>query len=443
MGLDITMNRLPAPTWNWLHVNEASLAGVYAPDEGHLEAETPETIQYHKYDTVRVGNYAAKDVAAEDETSSIAGANGAAGADEAADSELADIAAKLVRIPGGAGPDMEELRKQGSFDFHIWETAPGVKESEPVRLHFRFENGAAVQNIIGVHAQEDSEITVIMDFCGVKKADEEKICSGQANKSVVPQAGQYARKAELNTAEADQMDSSTVQTEETTDFDRTTGDSLAAVQTRILAEKGAKVTLVQIQHLEDGFTFINDVGASLAEGARMESIQIVLGGGDTCMGLRTDLGAKSAALESKIGYLLDHDQKLDVNYLAYQTGAKTTSHMDVSGVLRGASQKLFRGTIDFRKGSEGAKGDEKEDVLLFSDDVVNRTVPLILCEEEDVEGNHGATIGRLDESLLFYLSSRGIEEKEIYEMMARARIDAICSGISDEKTREMVQEFLG
>ncbi|MCD8013042.1 MAG: SufD family Fe-S cluster assembly protein [Lachnospiraceae bacterium] len=420
MGLDMTMNRLPAPTWNWLHVNEASLAGVYAPDQGHLEAETPETIQYHKYDTVGVGNNAVK-----------------------------DVAAKLVRIPGGAGSDMEELRKQGDFDFHIWEIGPGVKESEPVRLHFRYENNAAVQNIIGVHAQEDSEITVIMDFCGAKKADEEKICSGQAKMSMVSeaedfdQAGQYARMAELNTAEAEQMDSSTVQTGKTTDFDRTIGGSLAAVQTRILAEKGAKVTLVQIQHLEDGFTFINDVGASLAEGARMESIQIVLGGGDTYMGLRTDLGAKSAALESKIGYLLDHDQKLDVNYLAYQTGAKTTSHMDVSGVLRGASQKLFRGTIDFRKGSEGAKGDEKEDVLLFSDDVVNRTVPLILCEEEDVEGNHGATIGRLDESLLFYLSSRGIEEKEVYEMMARARIDAICGGISDEKTRELVREFLG
>ena len=45
---------------------------------------------------------------------------------------------------------------------------------------------------------------------------------------------------------------------------------------------------------------------------------------------------------------------------------------------------------------------------------MNQTIPLILCEEEDVEGNHGATIGKLDEELLFYLESRGIPEAEVY-----------------------------
>ena len=49
--------------------------------------------------------------------------------------------------------------------------------------------------------------------------------------------------------------------------------------------------------------------------------------------------------------------------------------------------------------------------------VVNQTIPLILCEEEDVEGNHGATIGKLDEELLFYLESRGMSEEAVYEMV--------------------------
>ncbi|MCD7745481.1 MAG: SufD family Fe-S cluster assembly protein [Lachnospiraceae bacterium] len=434
MGLDMTMNRLPAPTWNWLHVNEASLAGAYAPDEGHMEAETPETIQYH---VVKTGCIALNDGTSVNDSSSNVDAEKAA--DAAAGLNPASMAAKLAQIPGGVGSDMEELKKQGNFDLHLWTIARGVKESEPVRLHFRYENGGAAQNAIGVYAQEDSEITVVMDFRGIDDAKSvsktmEGGFAGQLTENVKSEAGAAKQKDGCE-------NNAFVQTEETAGTDEA-AEGLAAIQTKIFAEKGAKVTLVQIQNLEDGFTFINDVGASCAEGAKMESIQIVLGGGDTYMGLRTNLGARSAALESKIGYLLDHHQKLDVNYLAYQTGAKTTSRMDVSGVLRGASQKLFRGTIDFRKGSEGAKGDEKEDVLLFSDDVVNRTVPLILCEEEDVEGNHGATIGRLDESLLFYLSSRGIDEKEIYEMMARARIDAICSGISDEKTHQMVQEFL-
>ncbi len=45
---------------------------------------------------------------------------------------------------------------------------------------------------------------------------------------------------------------------------------------------------------------------------------------------------------------------------------------------------------------------------MLGDDVVNKTVPLILCAEENVVGNHGATIGELDEDTLFYFESRGI-----------------------------------
>lgn len=82
-----------------------------------------------------------------------------------------------------------------------------------------------------------------------------------------------------------------------------------------------------------------------------------------------------------------------------------------------------------------------ETVLLMNDTVVNQTVPVILCDEEDVEGNHGASIGRLDEDMLFYMQSRGMEKEAVYEMMADAKIDAVINGISDEKIREQVKSY--
>lgn len=86
-----------------------------------------------------------------------------------------------------------------------------------------------------------------------------------------------------------------------------------------------------------------------------------------------------------------------MNYVARHRGKKTTCEMDSTGVLAGKAFKLFRGSIDLLPGGSGAKGQEQENVLLLGDGVVNQTIPLILCGEEDVEGNHGATIGRLDE----------------------------------------------
>ena len=85
--------------------------------------------------------------------------------------------------------------------------------------------------------------------------------------------------------------------------------------------------------------------------------------------------------------------------MALHEGKKTQSNMQAGGVLRDHAFKLYRGTIDFKWGAKGAVGNEKEDVLLLSNDVVNQTIPLILCAEEDVEGNHGATIGKLDDEL--------------------------------------------
>ena len=107
-----------------------------------------------------------------------------------------------------------------------------------------------------------------------------------------------------------------------------------------------------------------------------------------------------------------------MNYTVRHHGKKTTSLMEASGILEEHSSKLFRSTIDFLRGCSGAKGDEREDILMLGDDLVNQTIPLILCQEEDVEGNHGASMGKLDDSVLYYLSSRGIPEEKAEQIMA-------------------------
>ncbi|MCF0135619.1 MAG: SufD family Fe-S cluster assembly protein, partial [Lachnospiraceae bacterium] len=103
---------------------------------------------------------------------------------------------------------------------------------------------------------------------------------------------------------------------------------------------------------------------------------------------------------------------------------------------------IFRGTIDFRRGCSGAKGSENENVLLIDDTVRNQTLPVILCSEEDVEGTHGASIGKLDESLLFYLQTRGLSEDQVYEMMAASRIAAVVALIPDAETREELEAYM-
>ncbi|MDO4269227.1 MAG: SufD family Fe-S cluster assembly protein [Eubacteriales bacterium] len=171
-------------------------------------------------------------------------------------------------------------------------------------------------------------------------------------------------------------------------------------------------------------------------------LQLFLGSEKTYSGCRTELSGTESSFGADVGYLGQGSRHFDMNYVAVHKGKRTESRMDVSGVLEDGSSKLFRGTIDFQTGSGGSRGDEKEDVLLLGDEVVNQTIPLILCSEEDVEGNHGAAIGRLDEELLFYLCSRGLSEAQASSMVLRARMDALSSRIGDGPTQKLVQDYL-
>ena len=107
---------------------------------------------------------------------------------------------------------------------------------------------------------------------------------------------------------------------------------------------------------------MNDIGAYCEDGAGVELVQLIIGGKNVYMGAETTLAGKESDFTAAIGYQVTGENRLDMNYNAVHEGKKTTSSMTANGVLRDHAKKLFRGTIDFKKGAKGAKGDELEDV---------------------------------------------------------------------------------
>ncbi len=299
--------------------------------------------------------------------------------------------ADFSNIPTGMGADMDRLDEMaGSSSIFIKSSEKTGTKTEPVRLHFSCKEGKKSFQKVEILVKEGEEVNVLMDYTSPEK----------------------------------------------------TASGLAAVQTKLHIEKGAKVRLVQVQLLGKDYTLLNDIGAQCEDGAQFEVLQLFLGSSKTYSGCMADLKGKESHFKADIGYQGKDSQRYDMNYVAVHKGKKTVSEMNADGILDDQAFKLFRGTIDFKNGSSGSKGDEKEDVLLMGDNVVNQTIPLILCAEEDVEGNHGASIGQLDEEMLFYLSSRGMSEESASKMIARARIDAVCQKIGDEELEKLVQDYL-
>lgn len=217
---------------------------------------------------------------------------------------------------------------------------------------------------------------------------------------------------------------------------------MAAVQFKIRAGRGAKVRLYVVQLLGAEDVCLLDVGGVCGEDASVEMVRLELGAGELYAGALMDLAGDRSSFDVRIGYIGKASRRIDMNYTARHRGKRTESRMDAGGVLEDGSFKLFRATIDFLPGCAGSRGEEQEEVLLLGDRLVNQTIPLILCGEEDVEGNHGASIGRLDDGTLFYLGSRGISPEAARQMIARARIDALCGQIPSKRLRGLVQDYL-
>ena len=63
---------------------------------------------------------------------------------------------------------------------------------------------------------------------------------------------------------------------------------------------------------------------------------------------------------------------------------------------------------------------------------------MLLCTEDDVEGNHSTASGKVDEKSLFYIMSRGFSEKEAIKLIVRARFNKIIERIKDDKIKEEI-----
>lgn len=225
---------------------------------------------------------------------------------------------------------------------------------------------------------------------------------------------------------------------ELTVFMDLTASGKLAVYTDVAVQSGACVRLVQLISPDDGGTVYSRVGINCAADGRMELTQILLGRGDVYSDSHAVLAGDRSALKADFGYLGRGGQRLDINLAADHFGKSTTSAIEANGALKDAAQKIFRGTIDFKTGSSGSTGDEKETVLMLGEDAVNKTVPLILCAEENVAGNHGATIGELDDATLFYFESRGIDRAQAENIMARAAVERLARAAGDEEFEKLV-----
>lgn len=177
---------------------------------------------------------------------------------------------------------------------------------------------------------------------------------------------------------------------------------------------------------------------NVEKSGRIEFVAADFGRGNFSTELEINLTGDNSSAEVDAIYFGDGERKSDYNYIIRHRGKKTVANMNVRGALKDKSDKIFRGTLDFQRGSKGSVGREFEEVLILSDGVRNRSVPIMLAGEDDVDGHHALTVGRQDEEKIFYLMSRGLDENDAERLLVEAAFNPVVEKIDDEKIREKI-----
>ena len=217
---------------------------------------------------------------------------------------------------------------------------------------------------------------------------------------------------------------------------------LSGIITKIYAEDDANLHISKVQLCRPDVNQIDDTAVVCGERAKVTLTQIELGGSHIDAGFHATLEGYQSAFYSDTAYICQGTQYLDMNQVVVHKGQKTVCDMKTHGTAKDETTKTYRGTIDMVKGCAGSTGNEIETTLLLSPKAVVKAAPIILCGEEDIAAEHGSTIGKLSNDMLFYMNSRGIDQKTAEDLLTRAKITAAAAGIEDEEIQKEISEYL-
>ena len=207
---------------------------------------------------------------------------------------------------------------------------------------------------------------------------------------------------------------------------------------RVLAKKNSKLNIVVINLMNTVSNNFISFENLFEENAKVNYTIVDFGGRNSITNYYSNLvGDNSENIINGI-YLGKEDQFFDLNYIAELRGKKSNIDIEIQGALKDTAKKHFKGTIDFKKGCKKATGNENEFCTLLSDKAKSIALPMLLCSEEEVEGNHSSAAGKVGEKELFYIMSRGFNIKEAMKLIVRAKFNKILENIENEDLKEEI-----
>ncbi len=211
--------------------------------------------------------------------------------------------------------------------------------------------------------------------------------------------------------------------------------------TEVVVEDGATLTHLRIQLESRRATHIGTVEARQGRDSHFISFSLIAGSDLSRTNVYTVLNGEGCGTTLNGLYLLDGTQHGDTQTRVEHVAPRCFSRELYKGLLDGASHGVFNGKVYVHPEAQKTDGKQTNQTLLLSDKAKIDTKPQLEIFADDVRCTHGATVGRMDETALFYLKSRGVGATLARQLLMYAFAADVLESIEIEPVRDELERM--
>lgn len=200
----------------------------------------------------------------------------------------------------------------------------------------------------------------------------------------------------------------------------------------------ARLRHARLQRESTGATLFHRTDATLGADAEYRRIDLELGAALSRHELNIALRGDRARVHANGVLLADGRRHLDTRLSVDHDALDSTCELTWRGIGADRAKAVFHGGILIRKGADGTNANLSNKNLLLSEGAEIDTQPMLVIHADEVQAAHGATVGQLDPTSMFYLRSRGIPAERARALLTAAFCREPLSVIDEAAVRDAV-----
>ncbi len=212
--------------------------------------------------------------------------------------------------------------------------------------------------------------------------------------------------------------------------------------TEVVLGANASLDHYRLQNINNNSSLINSMTVEQARDSRLHTNSIILNGGMIRNETFTKLNGEGANADILGVYLADKNQHIDNQVYVDHAVPNCTSNELFKGILDDYSRAVFNGHILVRKDAQKTLAFQNNANIILTDKAMINTKPFLEIYADDVKCSHGATVGQLDESALFYIRQRGISEDNARMLLMYAFAAEVTQEIKIDSLRERIEDMV-